>query len=380
MGERICMKSIEQIESSGEVPSMPQNGISLRGDNRGYLQSDFGVLEDTSVLEHADRVAERVVGQQYRGVTRAVGRFLVAENILSDIAKNEKLSARVEAVFPTSLRMPDTNERVMVLMASRNDPNRTSIVPRVEMIRQVQEDQAYRADHPVHHSDRIVDLRNQGYQFISQIPKNLIGSVHALWESTFGWELSGVRSRALNVYNQSFNPRLRKAPQERSVWFSGLLNPRGELVAAATAERADMRTGKGLPPISMVETSEWSSRERRKGLMAATNIHLMAQVLRSLRNLPVSPTIFGETNDMSKAYRVGLASGMSVGPHSVRGLLVPQILEQHVTVGDGYLPQGLREFIPMFLDDDVKKDQYGEKDIQIILGSRPERMRTGGGI
>ncbi len=379
MGERIYM-SVETNESAGEVPSMPRNGISLRGDNRGYLQSDFGVLEDVSVLERADRIAEGVIREQRRGVTRAVGRFLVAENILSDIAKNNKLSERIESVFPTSLRMPHTNERVMVMMAGRNDPNRKSIVPRGEMIREVQQDQAYRADHPVHHSDRIVNLRNKGYQFISQIPENLLGSVHALWESTFGWELSGVRSRALNVYNQSFHPRLRKLPHERTVWFSGLLNSRGELVAAATAERADMRTGKGLQPLSLIETSEWSSRERGKGLMAATNIHLMAQVLHNLRRLPVSPTIFGETNFMSKAYRVGLASGMSVGLHYTHGLLVPQILEQHVTVGDGHQPQGLREFIPMVLDDDVKIRQFGEKDTQIILGSRPERARVGGGI
>lgn len=367
------MSSIEG--SNGVVESMARVGISLRGDNRGYLQSDFGIQDTLSTLERAESVADQVIGNGIRNITRCVGRLLVSESLLSDIAKNDRLRGRVEAVFPTSLWIPDNNDRVLVLMASRNHPTRTSIVPRSEMMSQVQRDQAYRSVHPVDHADRIAQLRAQGYSFISQIPKHFIHTVHALWETTFGWELGGVKSRALALHDQ-----VAKRPRERHVWFSGLVNPLGNLISVATAERADMRTGNGLPNVPLIETSEWSSKVEGRGFMAATNTHLMAQILEDLDSVIPSPTIFAETNYMSKAHRVGLASGMDIAPNVIHGLHVPQILEQHVTVGDGHEPVGLRDFIQVYLPDEVKRDQYNASARSSILRSRPERTQRGGGV
>lgn len=369
------MNSNENNQSTGVVESMARSGISLRGDNRGYLQSDFGVQGDLSILEHADTIAERVIRNQTRGITRTVARFLVSERVLPLIAQNERLRGVVETIFPTTLRISKNGERVMVLMGARNHSSRTSIVPRSEMISQVQTDIDYRRVHPVDHVDRTVQLRSRGYSFISHIPEHFINTVYALWHPTFGWELDGVKNRARALHDQVVI-----SPAKRQVWFSGLVNPTGNLVSVATAERADMRVGNGLPPLPLIESSEWSSKEEGKGYMAATNTHLMAQILDDLAQVIPSPTIFAETNFMSKAHRVGLASGMKIAPNSMSGLNIPHILEQHVTVGDGHQPVGLRDFVPAYLPDEVKNVQYNAEARSAILRSRPERTQRGGGV
>lgn len=369
------MSSIEKNLSTGVVESMARSGVSLRGDHRGYLQSDFGVQGDLSILEHADNIAQRVIRNQTRGITRTVARVLVSEGVLPLIANHERLRGIVETIFPTSLRTSKNGERIMVLMGARNHESRTCIVPRSEMIRQVQTDIDYRRAHSVDHVDRISELRSRGYRFISQIPEHFIHTVYSLWETTFGWQLDGVKSRALALHDQMVKP-----PEKRQVWFSGLVNPTGDLVAVATAERADMRVGNGLPPVPLIESSEWSSRDECKGYMAATNTHLMAQILDDLVQVIPSPTIFAETNFMSKAHRVGLASGMHVAPYVTQGLTVPHILEQHVTVGDGHEPVGLRDFIPVYLPDEEIQHRYSAKDRSAILRSRPLRTQRGGGV
>lgn len=374
MGERIYM-SVEIQESNGVNESMARSGVSLRGDNRGYLQSDFGVLDNLSVIRRANSLAERVIAQQRRGITRTVGRFLVPEGLLPAIARDDQLRGVVETVFPTSLRLPQTGERVMVLMGARNHRSRTSSVPVSEMTRLVQADQDYRRMRPINLAERIENLRRQGYRFISQIPQEFVPVVHNLWRSTFGWELQGVATRALDLERQS-----RAASREKTVWFSGLINPQGDLVAVATAERADMRVGNGLPAVPLVETSEWSSRDPGKGYMAATNAHISAQILEDLSGVLPSPTIFAETNFTSRAHRVGLASGMEVAPRNIHGLAVPQILQQHVTVGDGHIPEGLRSFTPMFVSDEAKAKQFNPEARQIILSHIKPEIIEGGSI
>lgn len=363
--------SVEIYETNGVNESMARSGVSLRGDNRGYLQSDFGVQDNLSVIQHADSIAQRVIAQQRRGITRAVGRFLVSEGLLPAIARDERLRGIIETVFPTSLRLPQSGERVMVLMGARNHPSRASRIPVSEMVQVVQADQEFRRERPINLAGRITHLQRQGYRFISQIPDALIPSIHRLWESTFGWEIQGVASRAKDLQRQLHRPQ-----HERTVWFSGLVNPQGDLVAVATAERADMRVGNGLPAVPLVETSEWSSKEHGRGYMAATNTHMLAQILEHLAKAHLSPTIFGETNFTSRAHRVGLASGMEVAPRNVHGLIVPQILQQHVTVGDGHMPEGLRSFTPMFVSDETKAKQFNPEARRTMLAETTQ----GGGI
>lgn len=367
--------SIETNETNGVNESMARSGVSLRGDNRGYLQSNFGVQDTLSVIQHADSIAERVIAQRRRGVTRAVGRFLVSEGLLPAIARDNRLRGVIETIFPTSLRLPQSGERVMVLMGARNHPSRVGNVSVSEMIHLVQADQEYRRVRPINLAERIINLQRQGYRFVSQIPDSLITSVHKLWDSTFGWEIQGVATRAKDLRRQLCLPQ-----QERTVWFSGLVNPQGDLVAAATAERADMRVGNGLPAVPLVETSEWSSREQGKGYMAATNTHITAQILENLSRVYPSPTIFAETNFMSRAHRVGLASGMEVAPRNIQGLIVPQILQQHVTVGDGHVPEGLRSFTPMFVSDETKTKQFNAEARRIMLAQSESQAIEGGRI
>lgn len=379
MGKRKEYMSVEINQSLGVTESMPRSGVSLRGDNRGYLQSDFGVQNELSIIRHADSLGARVVGEQRRGVTRAMWRFLISERLLPAIAQDHTLRESVEAVFPTSL-LSANGDRVMVYMGARNHPSRVNSTPREEMIRQIEEDQRFRQERPVNLAERINILRRKGYQFISQIPEHLYDALHELWEPTFRWEREGVISRARQLHDETFDPSRIHRPWEKSVWFSGLLNPKGDLVAVATAERGDMRTGNGLFPVSLIELSEWSSKEEGKGHMAAVNTHLIAQGVRDLRRLNPRPTFFAEANNKSRAHRAGLASGMEIAPRLMQGLRVPQLLEQHVTVGDGHSPVGLRSFSPMFVSDETIENQFHDAALGEMLGFCPTRSTNGGDI
>lgn len=379
MWEKGIYMSVENNTSVGEVASMARAGVSLRGDNRGYLQSDFGVQNDLSIIQHADNLGAQVVGEQRRGVTRAMWRFLISEQLLPAIARDHRLRESVETVFPTSLRSPN-GDRVMIYMGARNHPSRVSSTPREEMIRQVEEDQRYRQARPVTNlAERISKLRQEGYQFISQIPEHLYDAVHQLWGPTFGWERAGVISRARQLHHEA-DPSSIHRSSEKSVWFSGLINPKGDLVAVATAERGDMRVGNGLPPVSLIELSEWSSKEEGKGHMAAVNTHLIAQGVQDLQRLDPQPTFLAEANHESRAHRAGLASGMEIAPRLMQGIRVPQLLQQHVTVGDGHMPVGLRSFSPMFVSDETITNQFHDAALEEMLGFRPTRSRNRGGI
>ena len=52
---------------------------------------------------------------------------------------------------------------------------------------------------------------------------------------------------------------------------------------------------------------------------------------------------------VQRADRVGNAIGMRVPPRRVGETDIPQILQQNVTVGDGRMPGGLRDFTMMYL-------------------------------
>jgi hypothetical protein len=190
--------------------------------------------------------------------------------------------------------------------------------------------------------DQVQSARARGYRFVHAIQNSHVQAIHALWGSTFGWSAEGVHERGITVSGQRH-----LNPENRSSWFSGLVNARGELVAAAVAERLDMHAGYKNEPLALVESSEWRRRDdlTEHGLMAATVSYLHAQVLRDLPN----PLIFAETNFRTNAHRVGFGAGMEVPKRTMFGMTVPQILVQNVEVGDGQSPVGLRDFTMLYV-------------------------------
>lgn len=349
----------------GEVSSVGTQGIEARSFGRYYFNSPGGIQDRYDTLRQSLRIAQSVIergrsigGNGEESATRCVGRFLIRESVMEEIARDEELGDRVEVVIPTSMNIH--NEQVWLAMLALNHPGRRSILPQEEMIRQVNLDREYPHQSPL---AQIMNLQSEGYTFIDQLDGRS-DEVAALWGPAFDWTTEGVVSRARTIESQ----RLLR-PEDRASWFAGLVNPEGRLVAAAVAERLDMPTGFS-GPLPIIELSEWRRVDDagRSGLMAADNAYLIAQVLHDLSMSHIRPVLFAETNFMSRAHRVGFASGMDVPLFHLGNRGVPQILEQNVAVGDGHLPPGLRDFTVMYVPDVAVRDLYSEGHRVAILG------------
>lgn len=346
-------------------------GLDRRTFNRLYLNYRFGIVRSLHGLEQfALRGRQVVEGQAPAEVPpRAVGRFLVGDTLLRQALVSGKVAPFIEAVVPTGMTTANGSgrESVWMLMGAINHPNRRSIHSIETIICDVDESVRHRENNPPPIPlARIQELKERGYSFIHDIPQGRESELLQLWEKTFDWTREGIAD---------LQNRLRKeqniTPVNRHAWFTGLIDSRNNrLVAAATAERLNIPVGDGRV-LPVVESTEWkrSDTAERGGLMAGTVVHLHGQVVHDLSS--IDPLIIAEDNYWSDAHNVGLAAGMAVPLREIYGRKVPQVLMQNVRVGDGQMPEGLRDFTMMYLPDATRRLLYDP-------ASRAAMLREGG--
>lgn len=353
-------------QNTGSVGGL---GLQRRTNNRWYDNYRFGIVRSLFGLERFAWRGQQAV--EYQTVThdRAVGRFLVGDGLLRQALASEYVAPFIEAVVPTELTTPNGSGRepVWMLMGAINHPRRRSQFSVDTIVHDVDRSVQHREnDPPQTPLERIRNLRSRGYSFIHDIPEGRENELLQLWEKTFDWNWEGIK----NLQTLLQKGRI-LAPENRGVWFTGLINCRtNELVAVATAERLDMPVGDGrILPI--VESTEWrrSDTAEHGGLMAGTVAHLHGQILEDLEIH--NPLIVAETNYWSDAHNVGLAAGMALSPRELSGGSVPQVLMQNVRVGDGKEPDGLRDFTMMYLPPDVRNLLYDR-------ASRAAMLQEGG--
>lgn len=336
-------------------------GFAYRSYDRAYLNYP-GVIHDADVIARLGRIGQEIIGRGRRGVTRAVVRAVVPEGVLGEVLENPETAGLVEGAVPTRF-MSEANGRssepLWMMLAAINHRSRTPLFPLPEMIGAV--DSAKRPP-SLTPEQRVALLRKDGYRFIDLIPPDRIEEMQALWGESFEWDREGIADlgRKLLV-SQGMTPN------ERNVWFSGLIESgSNRLAAIATAERLDIPVDSG-EVLPVIESTEWrrSDAVRRHGLAAAVVSHLNARVLEDLDG--ERPTIIAETNYRSGAHHVGFASGMEVPTRLFRGRFLPQMLIQNVRVGDGLEPNRKRDFTLMHVADEAIQTFYSPASRHAVL-------------
>lgn len=327
-------------------------GFAYRSYERAYLNYP-GVIHDADVVTRLGRIGHEIVGRGRRGVTRAVVRAVVPESVLSEVLENPETAGLVEGAVPTQF-VSESNGRsgepLWMMLAAINHRSRVPLFPVPEMINQVDNAKRIPALTPV---ERAIQLRIEGYRFIDLIPPDRIEEMQSLWGESFEWDREGIADLGRKLLASQG-----MSPSQRNVWFSGLIEPgTNRLAAIATAERLDLPVDNG-EVLPVIESTEWrrSDAIRRHGLAAAVVSHLNARVLEDLGG--ERPTIIAETNYRSGAHHVGFASGMEVPTRLFRGRLLPQMLIQNVRVGDGLEPDRKRDFTLMHVPDDAIQTFY----------------------
>lgn len=321
-------------ETEAIVSSTGSLGLEYRSHNRLYCNWP-GVISDVSFIERQYRRAQEAI---HRGVAgRCVLRAVLTEDALRDVAITSA-SSTLEAAVPAGSvdRQP-----VWMTLFGLNAEHRRPITSVENM---VETTMTYPSPSMLPH-ERFQWLEEQGFRCDALIGTRQIDQIHDLWGKTFEWTREGIETLSRRLQEQQ---QLR--PSRRNVWFSCVIDRDDLVVSVSMAEllRLPLGNGENLP---VVESTEWRTREgfEGQGIMAAGVSFLHTQVLRDLEGLPRPPLIIAETNYRTRADRVGNAIGMRVPPRRVGETDIPQILQQNVTVGDGRMPGGLRDFTMMYL-------------------------------
>lgn len=323
------MTNAEILSSTGDL------GLDRRTYDRLYLNWRFGVVNDSSFLEHQLARARQAVDQKL--ASRCVGRFLVHPDTYDKIIEQPSLSQYLEASVP----IEDWNQHTVaqMVMFGINGQERSPLVSPENVIRETN------SRPPVSRlaSERIAQAQSHGLEFSPIIEDWMIPQILGLWEETFGWDKGKIEGLQRRV-----NLTQNLMPSERPVWFNAAVDD-SRIYTVSMAERLDMplRDGRSVP---IVESTEWRTAPgyERRGLMAATVADLHNHVVSDLEDCSLPPLVIAETNFTSDAFRVGWAAGMEV-PNRRDGRIPAQMLVQNVEVGDGYEPHGLRDFVFMYL-------------------------------
>ncbi len=335
-------------------------GFAYRSYDRAYLNYP-GVVHDTGVLVRLGRIGQQIIDRERYGVTRAVVRAVVPEGVLGDVLENPETAHMVEGAVPTefvSQANGRSGEMLWMMLAAINHRNRRPLYPVSEMIGEVDGDR--RTPQPP--EQRIAQLRNEGFRFIDTIPLGRIDEMQELWGNSFEWNRAGIAE-----LRNTLAAARTLLPSRRGVWFSGVVEPgTNRLAAVATAERLDIPVGGGQT-LPIVESTEWrrSDAVRRHGLAVAAVVHLHARVLEDLAGC--RPKIIAETNYRTRADRVGFAAGMEVPTRVLRGRFLPQMLIQNVRVGDGFESDRKRDFTLMHVSDEAIQTLYSPASRHAVL-------------
>ncbi len=316
-------------------------GLSAHSAERLYLNARAAVADVHYLVE---RQVPWALAQLEAGTcSRVVGRFLMHEPRLTQaLATSPVLEENIEAVVPVGTL---GGESLYMAMWGMNAANRRPLVP-VHMIMAA-------TDHDDHErlppGDRIAMLKHEGFGFTSSLDAITTADILGMWGPIFGWEAGDIDGQ------QGLRARLSqgwtKGPEHRMVWF-GAVTYEDNVVALATAERLDLPIGNG-EFVHVVESTEWCVRPgwSRRGLATGAASYIHAQVFRDLATLSRHPIVIAETNFTTRVDNVGHASGMQVPDRNVCGFVIPQVLRQNVSVGDGMRPERLRDFTMMFIPD-----------------------------
>lgn len=313
-----------QISSTGSL------GFSLRGDERAY--NNYPVVTDANVDAFMGDVAEHfsLVGTQQSGteITRAVLRAVVDEDTF-DALLTDPVAQHIEAAAP--LRANGVDEYLAYFArnaVSRGvDPEaRESLKANVSRAKSLPVDQ----------------LTNDGLDFTPFFTSEVDDpeQLNKLWGDTFGWDLEGCTEFAQQVRDQASTP-----PQDRSVWFKGLRDEHGNLVASAMAERLDVPGTAG--DVALIEHTEWATDPQKRGMKLGRRVvgALTADVQRDMSG--VNHLVFAECNMNSGANVVAVRSGFTVPSITTpNGHEIGQVLHNNVRVDDGLPPlHGYRNFM-----------------------------------
>lgn len=335
-------------------------GFAYRSYERAYLNYP-GVVPDPNVIVRLSRIGRQIIERGRRRVTRAVVRAVVPASVLGEVLENPETEHLVEGAVPTQFSTSSSGrpgEQLWMMLAALNHRERTPLYPIPKMIEEV--DRGRRI--PQSPEQRIAQLRDEGYRFIDTIPPERIDEMEELWGESFEWKRSGIEELSRNVFSM-----LRLPPRRRGVWFSGVIEPgTNRLAALATAERLDIPVDE-TQSLPIIESTEWrrSDAVQRHGLTAAVVAHLTARVLEDLET--AKPTIIAETNFRSGAHHVGFAAGMEVPARNFGGRFLPQMLIQNVRVGDGLSPDRKRDFTLMHVSDSSVQTFYSPASRHAVL-------------
>lgn len=334
-------------------------GFSYRSYDRAYLNYP-GVIHSADDVGRLSRIGQAIIERGRRGVTRGVLRAIVPSRVLEDIVHNPEFAGLVEAAAPVGhTEQANRSEPLWMMLAAINNRKRTPLFPVADMVSAVDVERKTPSVTP---RERISALRHKGYRFITDIPEERIGEVEELWGNSFEWDRPGIMGLRDKLRQAIMSPK-----HSRSVWFSGVIEPvRNTLAAIATAERLDIPVRRGVS-IPLIESTEWRRADHihQHGLTAAAVSHLHANVIEDLER--VSPAVIAETNFRSGAHRVGFAAGMDVPSRTVHGVYVPQMLIQNVRVGDGFPPDRERDFTFMHIPEESVQTYYNAASRDAML-------------
>lgn len=322
------------------VSSTGSLGLERRSYNRLYCNWP-GVISDVSFIERQYSRAQEAIHREIAG--RCVLRAVLTEGALRNIAMTST-SSTLEASVPAG---DVDGQPVWMTLFGLNAKLRCPITSVEDM---VETTTTYPSPSMLPH-ERVQRLEEQGFRFDAQIDSRQVDSIHGLWGKTFEWTRDGVET-----LSQRLQMQLQLRPSRREVWFSGVVDPDDTIASVSMAELLRLPLGNG-EYITVVESTEWRTREgfEGQGIMAAGVSFLHAQILRDLEELARPPLIIAETNYLTRADRVGNAVGMRVPLRHVGEIYIPQILQQNVAVGDGLIPDGLRDFTMMYLAPEARE-------------------------
>ncbi len=290
-------------------------GTSERQDGRLYHNAEVFYEEPAALAD-----IYRQLGQQAAdipSISRVVCRAVVSHNTLDDLI-NSELGSQLEV----ALSLDEYGHDGWLVYLSQNAAHRLPLVEVSEMVERT--------------SGRLEVTGDREGVLLSTISDDLVTPLHGLWSETFGWSMDEIQSLQRRLQTQED-----LSPEQRSVWFRGLTLEDHGLASAAMAERIDLPGPTG--EVTLIESTEWRSLSR--GLMPTVLRSLNRQLAVDSSGYSQLPIVYAECNYTSRSDKAGQRAGFKIPPRD----RAPQILVQNVTVNDGMLASGVRDFTFMHL-------------------------------
>jgi len=252
--------------------------------------------------------------QSSNGYRRLVFRGLVSRNVFE---QSIKAGLPVEAAIPMDI--VNGHDDMIVFLAENSHPS----PPQGNDITAL-------VDNRNNHKppmEKISAIIGKGYRLTKKLKESDQENLFALW-NRFGWSREGIVDFIRKI-----------EAGHNNLWFSGIRNAAGEIIAASQAEAIE------FAGIKYIETTEYSTLDgfEGQGLCTASVSGLIAQLLAeteySASNNGNLTVIAAEFNTSSTSAAVGASAGIIVP--EVQG--VDQILKYNVGVVDGAGSNGIFE-------------------------------------